>query len=68
MQGICTTHKATDARHYPLHGAVVFTQHGQALQGTYFKQTFDGLVNRVCHVGWCLATQNFGVQSAGKLG
>jgi hypothetical protein len=45
-----------------------FTQDGQALQGTYFKQTFDGLVNRVCHVGWCLATQNFGVQSAGKLG
>jgi len=38
------------------------------LQGTYFKQTLDGLVNGVCHVGWCLATQNFGVQSAGKLG
>ena len=68
MQGICTTHQATDARYHPLYGAVVFTQHGQTLQGANFKQAFDGLVNRMCHVGWCLATQNFGVQSAGKLG
>ena len=68
MQGICTTHQATDARYDPLNGAVIFSQYGKTLQGAYFKQAFDGLVNRVCHVSGRLAPQNFGVQSAGKLG